>query len=392
MMIYFCKKIGLKDVGNCVYELIRPVLFACSVDQLVEIEDLSPHLMLGSDEIWSLHLKRDYPNESTNLNSSIQSNSSYPTKTINPYTNEEISLPLNRVKYFKIKESKERALANASARLRERTQANRSEFGKRKAIFTGETDRAQSIHARHKRSNLNHRPYQSKSLAEKARQQVKKSCAVYANASRLKSSIISQPFNSSNSSLTTSIGTPSSSTSTHQSTSSSHQPAPRSHLQNPNIVVKVIPSKPTPPSEPSSRIIKPTPFQSTSKAPLIKVVRPIIPIPRSSSNPISTQLNLPITNTSSHLHSSKSISPSTLNSNSNPNPTSSSSNSNPNPNPTSSKKPSSLFMPKTKKPPPPTPLRSIISIPLNSTSSSTRMSRPPPVPSSSKPNHKRSLQ
>ncbi|KAH9808223.1 COPI alpha subunit C-terminus-domain-containing protein [Melampsora americana] len=43
-----------------------------------------------------------------------------------------------------------------------------------------------------------------KSLAKKARQQVKRSCAFYANASRLKSSIISQPFKSSTSSLTTS--------------------------------------------------------------------------------------------------------------------------------------------------------------------------------------------
>ncbi|EGG12725.1 uncharacterized protein MELLADRAFT_70462 [Melampsora larici-populina 98AG31] len=357
---------GLKDVGNCVYELIRPVLFACPPDQLAEIEDLSPHLMLESDEIWLLHLRRDFPNESkpqaTRTIEPEPNSEPYPTQTINPYTNEPIDLPIHRIQYFTIKQSKAKALANASARLRERTQANRSEFSKRKAIFTGETDRGQFRSKRLMSSNHRGNPYQSKSLAEKARQQVKKSCAVYANASRLKTPIGSVINPSS--SLTRSIGSSSSSNPIHQTStsSSSDQTTPRSHLQNPNIVVKVVPSKPLIPPNPSSRIIKPTPFQSTSKPTLMKVVRPINPM-----TPRSTKETIPI-----------------IGSSSNHQPTSSgSSGSGPSGSGLMIKKPSSLFMPKTKKPPPPTPLRSIVSVPLNQTLTSTRMSRPPPPSSSS---------
>ncbi|KAG0152115.1 hypothetical protein CROQUDRAFT_35763 [Cronartium quercuum f. sp. fusiforme G11] len=128
---------GLIDVGNCSYGLIRPILFACPPDQLAEIEDRSPHLMLESDEIWALHLKRDYPSETAS--SPVKHTLS--TSTSSECDLQEVDLPPNRLKYFDTRASKEQALASASARLRERTLANRSDTTKRKAIFTGETDR-----------------------------------------------------------------------------------------------------------------------------------------------------------------------------------------------------------------------------------------------------------
>lgn len=95
--------------------------------------------MLESDEIWALHLRRDYPSEiaSTPIKQSLCSSSSSSNK---PNQLQEVDLPPNRLTYFDTRASKAEALASASARLRERTHANRADSGKRKAIFTGQTD------------------------------------------------------------------------------------------------------------------------------------------------------------------------------------------------------------------------------------------------------------
>ncbi|MBW0460922.1 hypothetical protein O181_000637 [Austropuccinia psidii MF-1] len=179
---------SLFEVGPCPYRLIRPVLFACQPDQLAYIEDNSPHLMLDSDEIWALLLSRDFPNQSIipiiqPNQSSVELNSS--DLNLNSL---QIKLPSNRVKYYEALDEKEQALASASARLRQRTLENRSDQGKRKAIFTREADFGLGSKIKKPKvwKSWGSSTSSGKTLAEKARQQVKKSAAVYANAARTK--------------------------------------------------------------------------------------------------------------------------------------------------------------------------------------------------------------
>ncbi|KAI8451847.1 RNA polymerase II transcription factor SIII subunit A-domain-containing protein [Phakopsora pachyrhizi] len=203
---------SLLDVGNCPYKLIRPVLFACTPDQLAFIEDQSPHLMLDSDEIWALHLSRDYPNQrqshlqntekklknnsqpssSSNLNGSSRQSTWMLTDSHEADNDDQlipiqVNQPQNRIKYFEIRLEKERALVSASARLRQRIQESRSDEGKRKAIFTDQTDFG--LGSQKKKKFWASIPSSRKTLADKARLQVKKSAAVYANGARCKPTV-----------------------------------------------------------------------------------------------------------------------------------------------------------------------------------------------------------
>ncbi|KAK9893361.1 hypothetical protein P389DRAFT_20265 [Cystobasidium minutum MCA 4210] len=49
------------DVGDVPYEMVKDVLFGCRVEQLREIEELSPHIAEEDEEIWEYFFKRDFP-------------------------------------------------------------------------------------------------------------------------------------------------------------------------------------------------------------------------------------------------------------------------------------------------------------------------------------------
>ncbi|POW00894.1 hypothetical protein PSTT_12830 [Puccinia striiformis] len=360
---------GLVEVGNCPYRLIRPVLVACQPDQLAHIEDCSPHLMLDSDEIWKIHLARDFPNEpslpssgpteltSTGIDTSQEGDNHGPDDD----QIREVDIPVNRLHYFKTRLAKEEALASASARLREKVQASRSDSQKRKAIFTGQTD--YGIGSKKKKltgskSWGNYTPA-GKTLAEKARQQVKKSAAVYANAVRAKAT--------STSSSTTSTSTPRANPRVMNGSARptnnipifsirkplGKSPAPTCILRPQSTVqpvIKVV-KKPSPstgdPSSSSlgltdsdntsSTVIKPTPFPKP-KPKLTPIKGPLTSDLIRRSVPPSNKPCLPLPASSSNLNRTISHSSSS----------------------TTTTKTSSLFMPKKRKPPPQLPSKSLI--------------------------------
>jgi len=324
------------EVGNCPYRVIRPVLFACQPDQLAHIEDCSPHIMLDSDEIWALFLTRDFPNEAPVVPAGDTSGSgtspgpSHPAVEAEEGGVREVDLPPNRVHYFKTRLAKEEALASASARLREKVQASRSDQHKRKAIFTGLTDYGVGSKKKKLNGSKSWGSYTpaGKTLAEKARQQVKKSAAVYANAVRAKAALISTP-NSAPQFLArtqTGPGRTSAPIFSIRKQPLGRAPSPTcvlraSAAQPQQVKVVQVPTALAPTTPPSLLpAIKPTPFPQPK------------PSPQSFSGPLTTPLlrkpppktpSLPVV-------------------------------------PASSNKSSSLFMPKKLKPPPPQPCKSLI--------------------------------
>lgn len=62
-----CKRVlqtnvaSLNDVGDVPYHFLRDVLPGCRVDQLRDIEELSPQIADEDEEIWELFFKRDFP-------------------------------------------------------------------------------------------------------------------------------------------------------------------------------------------------------------------------------------------------------------------------------------------------------------------------------------------
>ncbi|WAQ86948.1 hypothetical protein PtA15_7A677 [Puccinia triticina] len=341
---------SLLEVGHCPYRLIRPVLIACHPDQLAHIEDSSPHLMLESDEIWHHLLSKDFPNE-TAIPPSVRSPSPGPS---HPREDEdgvqEVDLPANRLLYFKTRLAKEEALASASARLREKVQASRSDQLKRKAIFTGQTD--YGIGSKKKKLNGakswgNYTPT-GKTLAEKARQQVKKSAAVYANAVRVKAAMISTP-NSAPKPVARPADPPRSSSTPIFSIKKPVGKAPtakcvvRTPAVQPQVKVVQVPS--APPTAPSDKNgIKPTPFPKAKplphKGPLTTALRRSPPPATTPRPPARTPSRIaallkPKTTSESILSAPGSIASPT-------------------------KKTSSLFVPKKLKPPPKQPSKSLI--------------------------------
>lgn len=51
----------LVDVGDVPYSMIKDILPGCRVEQLREIEELSPHIAEEDEEIWEYFFKRDFP-------------------------------------------------------------------------------------------------------------------------------------------------------------------------------------------------------------------------------------------------------------------------------------------------------------------------------------------
>ncbi|KNZ45142.1 hypothetical protein VP01_843g1 [Puccinia sorghi] len=339
----------LVEVGNCSYRLIRPVLFACQPDQLAHIEDCSPvrsrtwiirllrsssHIMLESDEIWSLFLTRDFPNEVLLPPDTIRSPSS--SDPSHPALDEEgglgeVELPPHRVHYFKIRQAKEEALASASARLREKVQASRSDQHKRKAIFTGLTD--YGLGSKKKKLNGSSKSWGSytpagKTLAEKARQHVKKSAAVYANAVRAKAALIITPNSAPQYLSRTPVparptSTPIFSIRKPLGRTSSPSCVLRASAAQPQVKVVQVPTVVATSSTNNTQqpAIKPTPFPQPK------------PPPQPQTGPLTTPLlRRPLSRTPSLP-----VIP-----------------------PSSSNKTSTLFMPKKLRPPPPQPSRSLI--------------------------------
>ncbi|KAA1078020.1 hypothetical protein PGT21_026891 [Puccinia graminis f. sp. tritici] len=352
---------GLLEVGNCPYRTIRPVLIACNPDQLAHIEDSSPHLMLDSDEIWQHFLSRDFPNEpaippSTRPSSPAPFPSGEDEEDLN-----EVELPPNRLLYFKTRLAKEEALASASARLREKVQASRSDQHKRKAIFTGLTDYGAGSKKKKLNGSKSWGSYTptGKTLAEKARQQVKKSAAVYANAVKVKASLISTPNTAPKQPVSRPVNNPPPRPSSAPIFSIrkplGKEPPAQSDLRPPpaqkNLVKVVRVPSATPPVTSQTTAIKPTPFPKPKPPPYVGPLttplrRSAPPTPASRTPgptppPIASLLKPKITAESlSSLPAS---------------------------NPGSSKKPSSLFMPKKLKPPPKQPSKSLIFRPGSST-------------------------
>ncbi|KAH9465806.1 hypothetical protein Pst134EA_013670 [Puccinia striiformis f. sp. tritici] len=275
---------GLVEVGNCPYRLIRPVLVACQPDQLA-------------------HIGRLFSSEIALLQNSIGK---------------------GRSTCIRVRSSTRKV------------QASRSDSQKRKAIFTGQTD--YGIGSKKKKltgskSWGNYTPA-GKTLAEKARQQVKKSAAVYANAVRAKA------------------------TSTSSSTTSTSTPRANPRVMNGsarptnNIPIFSI-RKPLGKSPAPTCILRP---QSTVQ-PVIKVVKKPSP---STGDPSSSSLGLTDSPLTSDLIR-RSVPPSNKPclplpaSSSNLNRTISHSSSS-----TTTTKTSSLFMPKKRKPPPQLPSKSLI--------------------------------
>ncbi|PLW29841.1 hypothetical protein PCANC_20132 [Puccinia coronata f. sp. avenae] len=384
LRILTAHSIGLVEVGNCPYRLIRPVLFACQPDQLAHIEDCSPHLMLDSDEIWAVYLSRDFPNEplhpatATNAAGScspgppsqaLEDQEDYSFSSSSSSLVREVDLPPNRIHYFKIRLAKEEALASASARLREKVQASRSDQLKRKAIFTGLTDYGAG--SQKKKLNGSSKSWGSytptgKTLAEKARQQVKKSAAVYANAVKAKASLVRTPNSIPNSFPRATI--PSARTSSTITPIFSIR-KPLGKTPSPRCVVRMLPTQP-----PGSKQVVQSPSASTA---IISPVRPPTrvhpnpfpqPKPPRRTGPLTTPLHKPVPPSSASRPSVHPPPPPPP-----PPPTAAllkskvlDKTSSSYPMPSSPSKTSSLFMPKKLKPPPQQPSKSLIYRPASS--------------------------
>lgn len=343
---------GLVEVGNCPYRLIRPVLFACQPEQLAYIEDQSPHLMLDSDEIWALHLSRDFPNEPVTP-PVVRASSLEPLEQgLDSDCPREVDLPPNRITYFKTRLAKEEALASASARLRERFQATRSDQQKRRAIFTGLTDYGSGS----KKKKLNgskswgsHTPA-GKTLAEKARQQVKKSAAVYANAVRAKASPVNPTYDPRPAVRTSLPSRPVNTPIFSIRRPLGKTPAPKCVVRgsvaapaaDTTIRVVQIPST-FPPVTGNPDAVKPTPFPKPKPLCQPKPIPLTTPLKKMTRPSINPQVPPPPPPTAVLLKAKATTQ------------TSSSSTS------SGSKKTSSLFMPKKSKPPPPQPSKSLVS-------------------------------
>lgn len=180
-----------------------------------------------------------------------------------------------------------------------------------------------------------------KSLAEKARQQVKKSASVYANAVRPKPTP-NPPVRL----VPPKLVVPTPPQTICSVRRSPNDPASKCVVRNPGVVVKVVKVvKALPPDPAPGTVVRPSPFGSRAPPPPVRVIKPITPsrAPVASSSSTAAPLIQP---------------PPALT-----------------PAAAAARKPSSLFMPKKKKPPPPAPSRSLGTMPAPS--ATTRMSAPP---------------
>ncbi|KAK6167682.1 hypothetical protein SNE40_021652 [Patella caerulea] len=54
---------ALDYVGCIPYEILKPVLERCTVPQLLRLEDLNPHFVGDTEELWAIHCERDFKRE-----------------------------------------------------------------------------------------------------------------------------------------------------------------------------------------------------------------------------------------------------------------------------------------------------------------------------------------
>ncbi|XP_050397464.1 transcription elongation factor B polypeptide 3 [Patella vulgata] len=54
---------ALDYVGCIPYEILKPVLERCTVQQLLRLEDLNPHFVGDTEELWAIHCERDFKRE-----------------------------------------------------------------------------------------------------------------------------------------------------------------------------------------------------------------------------------------------------------------------------------------------------------------------------------------
>lgn len=113
-----------------------------------------------SDELWRMHLVRDFPlfqPPSSATSHSAPSRPSHDHKSL----------------YFLAKAQRAAALTSAAARLRERTQANREEKGKRKAVFS-EVDLRAAQGKKKRRNGWGAPAAAPKTMVEKAKDQTRR--------------------------------------------------------------------------------------------------------------------------------------------------------------------------------------------------------------------------
>ncbi|KAI0302201.1 RNA polymerase II transcription factor SIII subunit A-domain-containing protein [Russula brevipes] len=77
-LVYYCRRVaaahvdGIVSLGDTVsFELVRPILDSCSVDNLRRLEDATPHLQAHTNDLWRQQCLREHPTEGAEYTSGL---------------------------------------------------------------------------------------------------------------------------------------------------------------------------------------------------------------------------------------------------------------------------------------------------------------------------------
>ncbi|KIS67722.1 uncharacterized protein UMAG_10405 [Mycosarcoma maydis] len=121
---------SVQDLGVLPYHHAKPILEECRIDQLISLEDASPHLLEHSDEIWKRNCLRDF----------IELRKKYtPPSTCGSDASPSAKPPAKEPKswrrlYFRTKGESEQAKVDAARRIKDKYEQHRAEKEAKKLV------------------------------------------------------------------------------------------------------------------------------------------------------------------------------------------------------------------------------------------------------------------
>lgn len=167
----------IQDVGDIPYEMLREVLPGCRVEQLREIEEVSPQIADEDDEIWETFFKRDFPLVAEARQATIDKLSAPPSSSAGgeAVSNYEDLFSTYRDLYYEAEVARDEKLALAGSRLKEKIATLRQKKQERSVVLDPKLGLNPKLNRRSKISPIKTRWSQQqssarpKTLMEKAR-------------------------------------------------------------------------------------------------------------------------------------------------------------------------------------------------------------------------------